>query len=326
MVAVVAAALALTGSLGGRPAASPDPSAPGVIPDAAVVVAEGRVVPVRGAELAPGAPGIVAQLPVAEGSMVAAGDLLLALDTSAADAELAGAEAAAAAADARVDQAKAAVAQAEASVAAADASVDQAVAARNAARAARDTVPSGASSAVKRQADAEIARATAGIAAANAQLDGARASLTAAQAAVIAVEADAARAAAAVDGARAGREALLIRAPFAGIVVFIDAVAGERVLAGAPIVRVMVPAAGWWFETADLSETSVPRVAAGQAATITVDGLPDAEIAGTVVSVSAFGESRQGDVVFRVRVEPAGEVPDGLRWNMTVTMEIATGN
>jgi hypothetical protein len=56
--------------------------------------------------------------------------------------------------------------------------------------------------------------------------------------------------------------------------------------------------------------------------TITVDGLPDAQIAGTVESVGDYGASTQGDITFQVVAVPTGEVPDELRWNMTVTMEI----
>ena len=56
--------------------------------------------------------------------------------------------------------------------------------------------------------------------------------------------------------------------------------------------------------------------------TITVDGLPDVEIPGTVESVGDYGASTQGDIMFRVVAVPTGEVPDELRWNMTVTMEI----
>jgi hypothetical protein len=87
----------------------------------------------------------------------------------------------------------------------------------------------------------------------------------------------------------------------------------------------MDPAAGWRFETSDLSETSIARVAEDAAVVVTVDALPDAEIPATIASVGTFGSFQQGDVVFRVVAEPAGEVPDGLRWNMTVTIEIATG-
>ena len=63
----------------------------------------------------------------------------------------------------------------------------------------------------------------------------------------------------------------------------------------------------------------------GQPVTVTVDGLPGDDIAGTVERVGSFGTSSQGDIVFDVVVAPTGAVPDALRWNMTVTLEIDTG-
>ena len=41
--------------------------------------------------------------------------------------------------------------------------------------------------------------------------------------------------------------------------------------------------------------------------------------------MGGYGTSVQGDITFRVVVAPTGDVPAGLRWNMTVTMEIEGG-
>lgn len=96
---------------------------------------------------------------------------------------------------------------------------------------------------------------------------------------------------------------------------------GDRAVPGVVVVRV-ADLSGWRFETTDLSETSIARVRPGATVKVTVDGLPDAEVAGVIESVGVYGEARQGDIVFRVVVTPSGDVPDGLRWNMTVTLEI----
>jgi multidrug resistance efflux pump len=326
VVAVVAvgAGLAWSGVLTGTPDATPGPTAPGPVPADPSVVAEGRTVPARWAELSFGTPGLVAEVAVGDGASVAAGAVLVRLDTTLADADVAAATAAVAAAEARVAQAAAALVQATEAVAAAEASVGQAVAARTAAIAARDALPSGVSAAVRRQATAEIERATAARTAADAQLRSARAGVTVAEGGLAAAEADADRARASLDAATAARDLLTIRAPWAGTVVAVDAVPGQRVGAGMPIVRLLDPAAGWRFETLDLSETAIARISGGAAVTVTVDGLPDAEIPGRVIAIGGFGTPRQGDVVFRVVAEPTGDVPDGLRWNMTVTLEIAT--
>jgi len=319
-VAVAVANGAFRGSGAGE-AASPDPSLQGIVPADANVVAEGRAVPVRFVELEVGAPGTVASINAAEGSSVAAGAPILRLDTTAADADVAAANASVDAATAGVTQAKASLAQAKADAAAARAGVTEAAAAVRAADAARDAVPGGASSATKRQAAAQVDQASAALTRTRAQRDQATAAVTGAEAAVTAAEADLARAKTSVVAATTALDGLTITAPFAGTVVAVEPVVGERVAPGAVLVR-LADLSAWRFESSDLSETSVARVRVGAPATVTIDGLPGVEVAGAVESVGGFGSSVQGDIVFPVIVAPTGDVPAGLRWNMTVTMEI----
>ena len=73
-----------------------------------------------------------------------------------------------------------------------------------------------------------------------------------------------------------------------------------------------------------VDETSVARVRNDATATVTLDALPDTPIAAKVVSIAPFGESSAGEVVYRVVLEPTGEVPDGIRWNMTAGVSIDT--
>ncbi|MEO5965417.1 MAG: efflux RND transporter periplasmic adaptor subunit [Candidatus Limnocylindrales bacterium] len=318
---VVAVAVANGAFRGSGPAATEAPSVPGVIPADGNVVAEGRAMPVRSIELEVGAPGTVATVDVAEGDAVTSGQALLALDTTTADADVAAATASVDAATARVAQAQASLAQAKASATGARAGVDVASAARRVAIAARDAVPSDASSAVKRQADAQVDEASASLEQAKAQRAVADAVVRGAEAGVTAAQADEARAKATADRAAQEREQLVVRTPFAGTVVSVGPVVGDRVQPGVVLVRV-ADLSAWRFETSDLSETSIARVQDGAAATITVDGLPGVEIPGTVASVGVYGASIQGDITFRVVVTPTGAVPAGLRWNMTVTIEI----
>jgi multidrug resistance efflux pump len=143
----------------------------------------------------------------------------------------------------------------------------------------------------------------------------------AAKAAVAAAMAEQARAQAALDAATVAREQFTITAPFAGTVVSVEPLVGDRVQPGVVLVR-LADLTEWRFETSDLSESSVARVDVGAPASVTVDGIPGSEIAGTVESVGGYGASVQGDITFRVVVAPTGDVPDDLRWNMTVTIEI----
>ena len=322
VVAAIGGAWLLLGRPGGVPTATPDPSlAP--VPPSTEVVADGRVVPSRYAELGAAVPGTISEVLVAEGDDVAAGTVLVRLDSAAAQAEVDAAAAAVAAADAGVAGAEAGLTQAGASVDAAAAAVDQAVAGVERARAARDALPSSASSAQERGADAEIDAARAALAGAQANLRGARAGATAAAAAETAARAEVDRAKAGLAAAEAGLAQLEIGAPFAGTVASLDARVGERAGPGIVLVRVAATT-GWRIETTDLDETTVARVAVGAPVTITFDGLPDARVDGTVESVALFGASVQGDVVYRAIVTPAS-VPEGLRWNMTATVTVKTG-
>lgn len=324
VVAVVVAVGAgqgwFSGSSAASPSADPNASVPGVVPADQDVVAEGRAVPARWIELQVAVPGTVTSV-AGEGSTVAAGDALLALDDTAAKAQVAQAQAGVDAAAAQVASAKAAVGQAQAGADAADAAVDAAAAGVRVADAARDALPGAASNDQERQANAQVDQARAQLDQARASRTQARRAVTGAQASVKAAEADLARAKATLDAANASLADLTLTAPFAGTVVSVVPTVGDRVSPGAVVVR-LADLSAWQFETSDLSETSIARVAVGAAAKVTVDGLPGVEIAGTVQSVGGYGASVQGDITYRVVVAPTGDVPAGLRWNMTVTIEI----
>ena len=92
---------------GGTPTPTPKPAA--TIPAVRVtgrVVAEGKVVPVKGAALSFQTSGTVAQIPVSIGDSVEAGKVLLSLDTRQLDLQLAEADANLAAAQAKYNQLK----------------------------------------------------------------------------------------------------------------------------------------------------------------------------------------------------------------------------
>jgi len=319
IVAVIGGWLLLGGAGRGGAAATAVPSIPPV-PPSTEVVADGRVVPVRFAELGVAVPGTIAKVAVAEGDTVAAGDTLVRLDAVAARAEVDGATAAVAAAEANAAAAAAGVTQARAAVDAAEAAVDQAVAGVDRARAGRDALPSGSSSAQKRAADADIDAAQAALAGARANLRSARGAATAATAAGKAAAADVDRAKAGLNAAQETLAQLTLLAPFAGTVASLDARVGERASPGVPLVRI-ADTSGWQVETTDLDETTVTRVAEGAPVTITFDGLPGVTVDGSVTSVALFGTSSQGDIVYRAVVTPA-TMPDGLHWNMTATVTV----
>jgi len=323
LVVVLAAAagawLLLGGGPGGGPGATPNPSVPPV-PPSSEIVADGRVVPIRWAELGVSVPGEIREVAVAEGDTVTSGQQLVVLDDAAAAAEVTAAEAGVAAAEAGVARAEAVEAQAVAQRDSAAAAVDQARASLARARAARDQLPSGATNAQERAANADVDAAQAALAGAQANLRAANAGRDVGTAGVTAAQADLDRAAAGVTAAEAALAGLTLTAPFGGEIASVDARPGERTTPGVPLVRI-ADTSGWRIETTDLDETTVARVAVGAPVTITFDGLPDATVEGTVVSVALYGSNTQGDIVYRAIVEPAS-IPDAVRWNMTATVTV----
>ena len=323
LIAVAGGALLLLGGLGGGgDDAAASPSIPPV-PPSNEVVADGRVVPIRSAELGVGVPGTIAEVAVAEGEAVTAGQELVRLDAAAADAEVAAARAAVAAAESGVDRAEAARSQAVVQREAAIAAVDQARAGVARAEAVRDGLPSGASSSQERVAEADVDAAEAALEGARASFRASTAARDGAAAGVTAAQAELDRATAGLAAAEAAAAELAVVAPFAGTIASLDARVGERAAPGVVLVRV-ADTSGWRIETTDLDETTVARVAPGAPVTITFDGLPDATVRGTVTSIALFGSTLQGDVVYRAVIEPA-TVPDGLRWNMTATVTVQAG-
>ena len=321
VVAVVAGAAWFLANRGpsGPSAAEASPTIPPVAAST-TVTSDAKAVPVHHVELtAPGSGGVVIDVLVAEGDEVTAGEPLLKLDPSQAQAALDQAAAADGAAMVAVKQADAASAQARAQVDAARAAVDEADAAVKAADATRDGTPSGTDA--RRAANASVDQARASARAARAQLEASRAGAQGAEEALNAAKLDQTRTHAAFQGAQAALNELTVTAPIPGTVASLDATVGETVTPASPVARIADTSA-WRFETIDLDEAAIGRLEVGANATITVDAFPGASIPARVSSISRFGVSSAGDIVYTVVLEPTGAVPDGLRWNMTSSAQI----
>ena len=78
------------------------------------------------------------------------------------------------------------------------------------------------------------------------------------------------------------------------------------------------------METTDLDEIDVARVAAGQAAAITFDALPERVFAARVTRVSPMAEPGTGGVNFTAVLE-LEETDPALRWGMTAFVDIEVG-
>jgi multidrug resistance efflux pump len=121
--------------------------------------------------------------------------------------------------------------------------------------------------------------------------------------------------------AQAALDQLDLRAPFDGTVVSVEICASEAVLPGQAVV-VLGDLDHLQVETSDLSERDVSAVAVGQPAVIFVEAL-DLEIPGVVASIAPQADTIGGDVVYAVVIE-LEQQPYGLRWGMSVDVEIVT--
>ena len=160
------------------------------------------------------------------------------------------------------------------------------------------------------------------VAAAQAQVDAATAALDALKAGarperLAAARAQVAQAEAGVEAARAQRDALALAAPIDGTVVDLTAHAGQWVIPGQTLAT-LADLEDLVVETTDLSELDVPRVAVGQAATVSIEAL-GVEVAGVVREIAPLADTLGGDVVYRVTVALEAQ-PEGLRAGMSAVV------
>lgn len=113
-----------------------------------------------------------------------------------------------------------------------------------------------------------------------------------------------------------------LRATIDGTVVEVNFNEGEKLNPSGPGI-LLADLSAWQLETTDLSELDVALISEGNPATITIDALPDLELAGTVSRIKAIGETSQRDIIYTAVITPA-QGDKRLRWNMTASVTIAT--
>ncbi len=170
----------------------------------------------------------------------------------------------------------------------------------------------------------QVRAAEAAIQTAEAQRDVAQAQLALVQAEVTAeevavVEGAVAQAEAALQAARAMLDQATLRAPFDGAVTALAVSPGQAVMPGQAALT-LAEIHHLQAVTTDLSERDVTQVSVGQQATVYVEAL-DVEIGGRVADIAPQASAIGGDVVYAVTIE-LDEQPPGLRWGMSVEVEI----
>lgn len=125
--------------------------------------------------------------------------------------------------------------------------------------------------------------------------------------------------------AQAARQALQeaqslleLTAPLAGTVADVRLKIGERVALGQFVVSI-ADFSGWVVQTDDLTELEVVDVTIGQRARISLDALPDLMLEGTVIGIETKFEEKRGDITYTVTL--AVPQADGqMRWGMTAAV------
>ena len=113
-------------------------------------------------------------------------------------------------------------------------------------------------------------------------------------------------------------ELMKIIAPFDGTVVSVNAVAGELINAGTPVL-ILVDPTEMILKTVDLSETNMSSVHVGDSVSVVFDAYPGSVLKGSVTKITNWAGEYLGDVVFPVEItlDPTNL---SLLWGMTASV------
>jgi multidrug resistance efflux pump len=121
-----------------------------------------------------------------------------------------------------------------------------------------------------------------------------------------------------LEAAQAGVAAFSVIAPFDGVVADLNAKLGGSINAGEPAVTV-ADFSQWLVQTTDLTEIDVVELTQGQPVTVTLDAIPDAHLAGEILSIGQTYAENQGDIVYEVTIL-LNEAHPAMRWGMTAAV------
>ena len=121
--------------------------------------------------------------------------------------------------------------------------------------------------------------------------------------------------------------ALVITAPFAGVVSVVNVEEGRSVNAAAAILEIVDPTVA--EVAARLDEIDVLAVQEGAEAMVSLDGLPGAQLPGVVASISRTGDNQQGVVTYpvqiSVRTPPFLQLREGLSATASIVLQQELG-
>lgn len=119
--------------------------------------------------------------------------------------------------------------------------------------------------------------------------------------------------------AKAGVVAFSVTAPFDGVVADLNAKTGNSINAGEPAVTV-ADFSHWVINTTDLTEIDVVDLAEGDPVIVTLDAIPGVELSGTIESIGQTFSENQGDIVYEVTILLTDTDP-AMRWGMTAEVK-----
>jgi len=122
-----------------------------------------------------------------------------------------------------------------------------------------------------------------------------------------------------VDAAKAGVAAFEVTAPFDGTIADLPAKQGGSINAGQSAVTI-ADFSQWLVKTTDLTEIDVVNLREGQPVTVTLDALPDTELNGEILSIGQNYAENQGDIVYEVTILLTDTHP-AMRWGMTAAVK-----
>jgi len=121
-----------------------------------------------------------------------------------------------------------------------------------------------------------------------------------------------------LNAAKAGLAAFTVVAPFNGVVTNLKAKAGSSINAGEIAVTV-ADFSSWLVKTTDLTEIDVVALSDGQPVVVTLDAVPDVELAGDILSIGQSYAENQGDIVYEITILLTDTHP-AMRWGMSAAV------
>jgi multidrug resistance efflux pump len=121
-----------------------------------------------------------------------------------------------------------------------------------------------------------------------------------------------------LDAAQTGMAELELKAPFAGTIVASNLKAGQLSSNGTSSV-VLADLSEFQVESSDLTELNITKISEGSPVAITIDGIPDLSISGSVARIKPLGEDNQGDITYKVIIKLNNQDPR-IKWRMTTSI------